>query len=583
MVNKKTKIVCTIGPASESPEVLRELMAGGMNVCRLNFSHGSHEEHQARIDTIKKIRSEVKPSVAILLDTKGPEIRTGKFALPEVNLEEGQKFIISMDDVLGDETRCSISYKGLIHDVVPGNKILIDDGLIELAVQEIKGNDILCIVENAGVVKNNKGVNVPGVVINLPAITEKDKQDIIFGIKNGIDFIAASFVRKAADVMAIREILEGNDGEHIQIISKIENQEGVDNIDEILKVSDGIMVARGDLGVEIPTEEIPVVQKMIIRKCNSLAKPVITATQMLDSMIRNPRPTRAEVTDVANAIYDGTDAIMLSGETAAGKYPVETLETMARIAIRIEDTLDYESILKNRLSLREWTITNAISHASCTLAVDIKANAIITATSSGYTAKSVSSYRPKAPIIAAVNSEGVMRQLSLVWGVFTVMGASVASTDAMFEQSVELSLKSEFVKSGDTVVITAGVPVGEVGTTNLIKVHLVTDVVGRGIGIGNKNVSGVARLVENSSDKFEDGDIFVGKFTDIELMDSVQRASAIVVEESGLTSHAAVVGVSLGIPVIVGAKEITKNIESGEIISLDLQKGFVYRGKINLI
>lgn len=583
MVNKKTKIVCTIGPASESPEILKELMTGGMNVCRLNFSHGSHEEHQVRIDTIKKVRSEVKPSVALMLDTKGPEIRTGKFSLPEVNLKDGQKFIISMDDVMGDETRCSISYKGLIHDVVKGNKILIDDGLIELVVEEIVGNDIICMVENAGVVKNNKGVNVPGVVINLPAITEKDKQDIIFGIKNGIDFIAASFVRKAADVMAIREILEQNDGEYIQIISKIENQEGVDNIDEILKVSDGIMVARGDLGVEIPTEEIPVVQKMIIRKCNSLAKPVITATQMLDSMIRNPRPTRAEVTDVANAIYDGTDAIMLSGETAAGKYPTETLETMARIAMRIEDTLDYESILKNRLSLREWTITNAISHASCTLAVDIKANAIITATSSGYTAKAVSSYRPKAPIIAAVNTDTTMRQLSLVWGVFTVMGASVQSTDAMFEQSVELSLKSGFVKSGDTVVITAGVPVGEVGTTNLIKVHIVTDVVGRGIGIGNKNISGVARIIEKASDAFEDGDVFVGKFTDIELMDKVQRASAIVVEESGLTSHAAVVGVSLGIPVIVGAKNITKMVKDGEVISLDLQKGFVYRGKISLI
>lgn len=583
MSNKKTKIVCTIGPASESPQVIRELMTSGMNVCRLNFSHGNHAEHQARIDTIKKVREEVKPSVAILLDTKGPEIRTGLFSVPEVNLVEGQKFIITMDEVMGDQNRCTISYKELIHDVVPGNKILIDDGLISLVVEETIGNDIICRVENAGVVKNNKGVNVPGVVINLPAITQKDREDIVFGIKNGIDFVAASFVRKASDVMAIREILEINNGEHIQIISKIENQEGVDNIDEILKVSDGIMVARGDLGVEIPTEEIPIVQKMIIRKCNFLAKPVITATQMLDSMIRNPRPTRAEVTDVANAIYDGTDAIMLSGETAAGKYPIETIETMARIAVRIEDTLDYINILKNRLLLRDWSITNAISHASCTLAVDINANAIITATSSGYTARSVSSYRPQAPIIAAVNTPGVMRQLSLVWGVVTVIGSPVHSTDAMFEQAVELSLKEGFVKSGDTVVITAGVPVGEVGTTNLIKVHLVTDVVGRGIGIGNSSISGVARIINSPEDKFEDGDIFVGKFTDKDFMDQVQRASAIVVEESGLTSHAAVVGVSLGIPVIVGAKNITENITSGELISVDLEKGFVYRGKINLV
>lgn len=583
MLNKKTKIVCTIGPASESPEVLKELMLSGMNVCRLNFSHGSHEEHQARINTIKSVREEVKPAVAILLDTKGPEIRTGKFTDPEVNLEEGQKFVITMDEVMGDNTRCTISYKGLINDVVPGNRILIDDGLISLVVETVEGNDIICEVENAGVVKNNKGVNVPGVIINLPAITQKDKDDIIFGIKNGIDFIAASFVRKASDVMAIREILEINNGEHIQIISKIENQEGVDNIDEILKVSDGIMVARGDLGVEIPTEEIPIVQKMIIRKCNFLAKPVITATQMLDSMIRNPRPTRAEVTDVANAIYDGTDAIMLSGETAAGKYPVETLQTMARIAVRIEDTLDYVSILRNRLSLRDWSITNAISHASCTLAVDISANAVITATSSGYTARSVSSYRPQAPIIAAVSTPEVMRQLSLVWGVVTVMGTPVNSTDEMFEQSVELSLKADFVKSGDTVVITAGVPVGEVGTTNLIKVHLVTDVVGRGVGIGNSSISGVARIISSVEDRFDDGDIFVGKFTDKDFMDKVQRASAIVVEESGLTSHAAVVGVSLGIPVIVGAKNITENISDGEMISLDLEKGFVYRGKINLV
>lgn len=583
MVNKKTKIVCTIGPASESEEMLKQLMISGMNVCRLNFSHGSHEEHKARMDRIKKVRAEVKPSVALLLDTKGPEIRTGKFSLPEVELIEGQQFIITMDDILGDEKRCSVSYKGLVNDVVPGDSILIDDGLIGLCVEEVSGNDIICTVENAGIVKNNKGVNVPGVVINLPAITEKDKQDIIFGIENGIDFIAASFVRKASDVLAIREILEMHNGEHIQIISKIENQEGVDNIDEILQVSDGIMVARGDLGVEIPTEEIPIVQKMIIRKCNSLAKPVITATQMLDSMIRNPRPTRAEVTDVANAIYDGTDAIMLSGETAAGKYPKEALETMASIAMRIEDTLDYEGILKNRLSLRAWTITNAISHASCTLARDINANAVITATSSGYTAKSVSSYRPQSPIIAAVSSESVMRQLSLVWGVFTVMGASVQSTDEMFEQAVEMSLKSEFVKPGDTVVITAGVPVGQTGTTNLIKVHIVTDVVGRGIGIGNKNISGVARIVETTNDLFEDGDIFVGKFTDIDFMEKVQRASAIVVEEGGLTSHAAVVGVSLGIPVIVGAKGILEAITTGEVISLDLQKGYVYRGKINIV
>ncbi len=580
---KKTKIVCTIGPSSESAENLEKLIQKGMDVCRLNFSHGSHEEHQARIDRIKSVREKLGTPTAILLDTKGPEIRTGKFELPEVELVEGQTFTIKTEEVMGTQEQCSVSYEGLAADVKPGNTILIDDGLIELTVLEVKGGDIITRVENGGIVKNNKGVNVPNVKINLPAITEKDRGDILFGIKNDIDFIAASFVRKASDVMAIREILEEQGAEHIQIISKIENQEGVDNIDEILRISDGIMVARGDLGVEIPTEEIPIVQKMLIRKANLLTKPVITATQMLDSMIRNPRPTRAEVTDVANAIYDGTDAIMLSGETAAGKYPIDALETMARIAKRTEGTLNYERLLSERQQLRSVTITNAISHATCALAVDVAANAILTATTSGYTAKAVSSYRPSAPIIASVSKESVQRQLSLVWGVESVLGTSVESTDEMFEQSVSLALKKNYVKAGDKVVITAGVPVGQVGTTNLIKVHVVSDIIANGIGIGNKNITGIARVVESSSDEFNAGEIFVGKFTDVDFMEAVQKASAIVVEEGGLTSHAAIVGVSLGIPVIVGAENVTQAIESGEEISIDIQHGIVYRGKINII
>ncbi len=580
---KKTKIVCTIGPASESEENLRELIQKGMDVCRLNFSHGTHEEHQVRIDAIKRVRQQLGTSTAILLDTKGPEIRTGKFDQPEVELVEGQSFVIKMDEVLGNQNFCSVSYKDLVKDVEVGNRILIDDGLIELTVEKIEGNDIFTRVENGGIIKNNKGVNVPNVKINLPAITEKDRGDILFGIQNEIDFIAASFVRKASDVTAIREILEENNAAHIQIIAKIENQEGVDNIDEILQISDGIMVARGDLGVEIPTEEIPIVQKKLIKKANLLTKPVITATQMLDSMMRNPRPTRAEVTDVANAIYDGTDAIMLSGETAAGKYPIDALETMARIAKRIEGTLEYEAILANRQSLRAVTITNAISHATCTLAIDVEADAIITSTTSGYTAKAVSSYRPKAPIIAAVNQEHVRRQLSLVWGVETVIGASVASTDEMFEQSVSLSLKKGYVHSGDKVVITAGVPVGQVGTTNLIKVHVVSDIIAHGTGIGNKNVTGIARIMLYPSDEFVKGEIFVGKFTDIDFIDKIEEAAAIVVEEGGLTSHAAIVGVSLGIPVIVGAEDIVSKVQSGEEITLDIQRGTVYRGKFNIV
>ena len=583
MFNKKTKIVCTIGPASESIDTLKELIKSGLNVCRLNFSHGNYEEHGKRIENIKAARNEMKLPIAILLDTKGPEIRTGKFSSPEVNLVEGQNFIITMEDVLGDETKCTVSYKELVNDVKPGNQILIDDGLVGLAVKEIKGQEILCIVQNAGTIKDNKGVNVPNVKINLPAITPKDKKDIEFGIEQGIDFIAASFVRKASDVLAIREILEEHNATNIQIISKIENQEGVDNIDEILEVSDGLMVARGDLGVEIPTEDIPIVQKELIKKCNILGKPVITATQMLDSMIRNPRPTRAEVTDVANAIFDGTDAIMLSGETAAGKYPLESVKTMASIAIRAEQTLDYEELLKTKVKLRQLNITNAISHATCTTAIDLKASAIITATASGYTARMVSSYRPSAPIIAATNSEMVMRQMGLVWGVYPLLAEKGLSTDDVFEKSVQSALDMDYISSGDLVVITAGVPVGIAGTTNLINVHIASEILIRGVGVGTTNISGRARLITDSNMEIEQGDIIVASSTDKDMMNIINKASAIITEEGGLTSHAAVVGVSLGIPVIVSATNALKIIEDNETITIDAQSGLVYKGEVKML
>lgn len=462
---KKTKIVCTLGPASEKEEVLKELIKNGLNVCRMNFSHGSHEEHLGRINTVKKVREELNVPVAILLDTKGPEIRTGQFAEPEVLLEEGQTFTITMDDVVGNKEKCTVSYKDLAKDVVCGDTILIDDGLVGLRVKEINGNDIVCTVENSGIVKNHKGVNVPGVKINLPALTDKDISDIEFGISQGIDFIAASFVRKVSDVEAIREILNKNNANHIQIISKIENQEGLDNLDEIIKVSDGIMVARGDLGVEIPTEEIPLAQKLMIRKCNEAGKPVITATQMLDSMMRNPRPTRAEVTDVANAIFDGTDAIMLSGETAAGKYPIEAVKTMASVAKRAEKEL----IAKNVVSNKEMTVTNAISHATCTTALELKASAILTCTSSGSTAKMVSRFRPSCPIIATTPNEDVMRRLALTWGVYPVKTVVTSNTDEMIDNAIKVSKEANLVNAGETVVVTAGI--GGEGTTNLIKVE----------------------------------------------------------------------------------------------------------------
>ena len=467
MINniKKTKIVCTLGPASENEETLRELIKNGLNVCRLNFSHGSHEEHKGRMDLVKKLREELNMPTAILLDTKGPEIRTGKFDAPEVLLEEGQTFTITMKDVMGNKEMCTVSYKGLANDVKTGDTILIDDGLVGLTVKEVNGDDIVCEVQNSGIVKNHKGVNVPGVKVNLPAITEKDRSDIEFGIEQGIDFIAASFVRKVSDVLAIREILEENNAEHIKIISKIENQEGVENLDEIIEVSDGIMVARGDLGVEIPTEEIPVVQKLMIKKCNEAGKPVITATQMLDSMIRNPRPTRAEVTDVANAIYDGTDAIMLSGETAAGKYPVEAVKTMATIAKRAEETM------RNRRDKinKSKNVTDAISYATCTTAMDLEAKAILSSTASGHTARMVSKFRPDCPIVATTSNESVRRQLALTWGVLPLMREKSANIDQVIVNSIEAAKTSNYVSKDDVVVITAGG--GE--TTNLIKVETV--------------------------------------------------------------------------------------------------------------
>ena len=469
---KKTKIVCTLGPASQSEEVLTQLMQNGLNVCRFNFSHGSHEEHKERIDMAKKVREKLNKPVAILLDTKGPEIRTGNFEDPEVFLEEGQKFTITMKDIMGTKEMCTVSYKGLAEDVKSGDSILIDDGLVGLEVQSIEGNKISCKVMNTGFVGTHKGVNVPGVSIKLPALTEKDIADLKFGCEIGVNLVAASFIRKASDVEAIRKVLVENGGEHIQIFSKIENQEGVDNIDAILEASDGIMVARGDLGVEIPMENLPAVQKMIIEKCNNVGKPVITATQMLDSMIRNPRPTRAEVSDVANAIYDGTDAIMLSGESANGDWPVEAVQTMAKIAIEAEKQLDYE-IATSRAKKHIPAIAGVISRAAANAAYELKDSAIITSTQSGATAGRLSQCRPDCPIVAVTPDEKVAKKLALCFGVYPVVSGQMQSTDHMMEESVKVAEANGFVKTGDTVVIAAGVPVDKIGATNLLKISVV--------------------------------------------------------------------------------------------------------------
>lgn len=580
---KKTKIVCTIGPASESKETLKTLMLSGMNVARLNFSHGSHEEHRARIESIKEVRENLGLPVALMLDTKGPEIRLGDFDVDEVELKEGDFYTLSMDpSVRGDEKRASVSYAGLANDVKVGSTILIDDGLVELTVEKIDENgEILTLVKNNGIIKGHKGVNVPDVKTSLPAITEKDKSDLIFGIEQGIDFVAASFIRKAQDVFEIRRILEENGGASVRIISKIENREGVDNIAEILSASDGIMVARGDLGVEIPAEEIPLIQKHIVRMCNEVGKNVIIATQMLDSMQRNPRPTRAEVTDVANAILDGTDAIMLSGETAAGKYPELAVKTMAKIAVNVEESSSFKEMVLRREHWSESHTSNAISEASCRLAKELGASAILCPTTGGSTARAISKYRPEVPVIAATYDEDVRRSLALTWGVESVITEMVKSTDAVIESAISTAFREEKVSEGDLIVITAGIPAGVSGTTNMIKVHTVGNVLTRGLGLGKKSVCGKAVIgstVDELEDRFEDGDILVARQTEVDMIEYMKRASAIIVEEGGLTSHAAIVALSLEIPTIIGAKEATVKIKKGEIVTVDPNSGLIYSG-----
>lgn len=578
---RKTKIICTLGPAVDDPEVLERLFLKGMDAARLNFSHGDHEEQRKRVINFKKIREKLGLPIPLLLDTKGPEIRIGRFKTGEATLMEGNAFVLTQEDILGDDTRVSISYKELYKDVSKGSRILINDGLIELEVEQIINQDIHCIIRNGGIIGDRKGINVPDTEVNLPSLTEKDIEDIIFGIENGFDFIAASFVRKAQDVLEIKKVLEKNGGQGIMVIAKIENRQGVENIDEILKVSDGIMVARGDLGVEIPVEEVPVVQKMLIDKCYRNGKPVITATQMLDSMIRNPRPTRAEASDVANAIYDGTSVIMLSGETAADRYPLESMDTMDRIAGKAEKAIDY---WKQFLAMKydfDISVTNAISHATCTTAMDLNAAAIVTVTQSGRTARMISRFRPACPIIAATTSPMVQRQLNMSWGVIPFLVKEAESTDEMFDMGVEKALESGYARNGDIVVITAGVPVGISGTTNILKVQTVGNVLVRGNGTGTGIFTGelcVVRTPKEAEEIFTDGNILVAPFTSNEMLPILKRASAVVVEESGSNVHAAIVGMTLELPVVTGAENATKILKKGTVVTVDSNRGIVYYG-----
>ncbi len=470
---RKTKIVCTLGPATDNEDVLRQMMLAGMNVARCNFSHATYDEHRKRMDMIKKLRKEVGQPVAILLDTKGPEVRVKNFKDGRVTLEDGQLFTLTADEVEGTKDKVSVTYNRLYEDLEVGMRVLIDDGLIEMQVEQVDRTNIVCRVINGGTVSNHKGVNVPDVDLSMPYISDKDREDILFGISQDVDFIAASFVQKKEDILQLRRLLEKNGGSDIKIIAKIENAQGVTNIDDIIEVSDGIMVARGDMGVEIPYEEVPVIQKKIIKKVYRTGKQVITATQMLESMIKNPRPTRAETTDVANAVYDGTSAIMLSGETAAGSYPVEAVKTMVRIAERTEQDVDYRKRFYQSSRETDTDITNAICHASCTTALDLNAKAIVTVTKSGTSARMLAKYRPESDIISCATTEKVCRQLSLTWGVTPIVIKEEKEVFNLFDKAIQAAVKLKLLQTGDLTVITSGVPIGVSGTTNMMKVQIV--------------------------------------------------------------------------------------------------------------
>ena len=581
---RKTKIICTLGPSTDKDGVLRELVANGMNVARFNFSHGSHEEHKGRLDNLKAIRAELGKPVAALLDTKGPEIRLKEFKNGVEMLEAGQTFTLTTREVEGTKEICSITYKDLPQDVHEGGTIMLDDGLIKLRITNVTDTDITCEVLNSGKIKNKKGVNVPGVHLSMPYLSQRDRDDIIFGVQQGFDFIAASFVRTAQDVYDIRNLLNEYDS-NIRIIAKIENREGVNNIDSILAAADAVMVARGDLGVEIDFTELPGIQKSVIDRSFSFGKPIVTATQMLDSMMVNPRPTRAEISDVANAIYDGTSAIMLSGETAAGAYPVEALKTMSAIAERTENEVHYRD---NRLvdaSNGQISVSDATAHAACLTAKDVNASAIVTASESGNTARLLSKYRPAQPIIACVMNEQVQRQLAISWGITPLMMALAHSTDELIEMSTSLAKENGYLHDGELAVVTAGVPVGVSGTTNMIKIHMIGNCLATGVGIGPEgsalaNATGKACVCHNLDElraKFKPGMVLVVPSTSNEMLSYVRDAAAIVVEEPGLNSHAAIAGKALLKPTIVGAAGATSHIRDGLMVAVDCAHGSVQR------
>ena len=575
---RKTKIVCTMGPNLFEKDLIKPLMLAGMDVARFNFSHDIHENHLKRYNEVCRLREELGLPIATMLDTKGPEIRIGTFAQKRVQLQAGQLFTLTTEDVQGDETRVSVSYKELPRDVQSGSRILIDDGLVGMTVEHVTDTEVCCKVLNAGVISDRKGVNIPGAHLSMPFISQKDREDILFAIEHGFEFIAASFTRSAEDIMAIRHIMAEKNCDSVSIIAKIENMEGVENLEEILRVADGIMVARGDMGVEIPFEDVPGLQKRIIKDCVKAGKPVITATQMLDSMMKNPRPTRAEATDVANAIYDGTSAIMLSGETAAGAYPIEAVETMVRIALKTEADINYVDRFATGNFNAKSDITAAISHATVTSAHDLKASAIITVTKGGGTARMISRYRPDCPIISCTTSETVYRQMNLSWGVTPLLIAEEKSTDDLFDHAVEAAVRTKMIQDGELVVLTAGVPLGISGTTNLMKVHVVGHMLVRGSGVCGGRITAPLRIVENAEDAAEDfqtGMILVTKQTNRAMLPLVRKASGLILEDADPEGHGVIAGMSLDIPVIIGATNAMSILKSGAVVTIDAQKGTV--------
>ena len=579
---RRTKIVATIGPATSSPEVLKALIEAGATTLRLNFSHGTHADHQRSIRLIRQTAFELDRPVGILQDLQGPKIRLGKFETGSIQVVRGDRFTLTSDRIVGTQERSCVTYDLLAEEVPVGATILLDDGRVEMLVEDVdRGNkELHCCVTVGGILSNNKGVNFPGVYLSIKAMTDKDREDLLFGLDQGVDWVALSFVRNPQDILEIKEIIS-NAGKQVPVVAKIEKHEAIDQMEAILPLCDGVMVARGDLGVELPAEDVPILQKRLIATANHLGIPIITATQMLDSMVHSPRPTRAEVSDVANAILDGTDAVMLSNETAVGKYPVEAVATMAKIAVRIEQ----EQVLASppaHIKDARRSIPNAISQAVGQIAEQLGASAIMTMTKTGATARNVSKFRPQTPILAVTPHVDIARQLQLVWGVRPLLVLDLASTGQTFQSALNVALEKNLLVEGDLVVMTAGTLQGVSGSTDLIKVEVVTALLGQGIGIGQGFVSGRARVAHSGTDvsKFNPGEILVAPRTSADFVDAIRKAAGIVTEDESLTSHAAVLGLRLRIPVIVGVKRATEVIRDGAILTLDMQRGLIYSGAV---